>query len=134
MSRSLLFVVALSSFLGTVSASTPHEKAPAATRRVLLRRAISAPGYEEVMVETEIPVGGREGRHTHPGTMFARVVQGAVTLDDEGAESVAVYKTGDAYFVDAENVHEGVNNGDVPVKILVTFVVKTGEVLTTPSK
>ena len=132
MSRSLLFVVTSLSLLVTASASTPHEKAPGATRTVLLRRAISVPGYEEVMIETEIPVGGREGQHTHPGTMFARVEQGAVTIDDDGNQT-AVYKTGDSYFVDAGNVHEGVNNGDVPVKILVTLVVKTGEVLTTPS-
>jgi quercetin dioxygenase-like cupin family protein len=132
MSKSLWFFVALLSLLVTSSAST-HAEPPRATRTILLRHAISVPGYEEVMVETEIPVGGREGRHTHPGTMFARVEQGTVTLDDEGKESAA-YKAGDSYFVDAGDVHEGVNNGDVPVKILVTFVVKTGELLTTPAK
>jgi quercetin dioxygenase-like cupin family protein len=132
MSRSLLFFIALSSLLVTGGASTSHANPPGATRTVLLRRAISVPGYEEVMIETEIPVGGREGRHTHPGTMFARVEQGAVTLDDEGKPS-AVYKAGDSYFVDADHVHEGMNNGDVPVKILVTLVVKTGELLTTPT-
>jgi len=133
MSRSLVFVVALLSLLVTSSTSTPHAEAPGPTRTVLLRRAISVPGYEEVMVETEIPVGGREGRHTHPGTMFARVEQGTVMLDDEGKQSAA-YKAGDSYSVDAGNVHEGYNGGDVPVKILVTFVVKKGELLTTPAK
>jgi quercetin dioxygenase-like cupin family protein len=133
MRRSLLFFVASLSLVVTVSGSTPHEKAPGPTRTVLLRRAISVPGYEEVMVETEIPVGGREGRHTHPGTMLARVEQGTVMLDDAGKQS-AVYKAGDSYFVDAGNVHETMNNGDVPVKILVTLVVQTGDVLTTAAK
>jgi len=131
-SRSLLFFAALLSLV-TTSASAPRAEAPGPTRKVLLRRAISVPGYEEVMIETSIPVGGREGRHTHPGTMFARVEQGTVMLDDEGKQS-AVYKAGDSYFVDAGNVHETMNNGDVPVKILVTLVVQTGEVLTTPAK
>jgi len=133
MSRSVLCFAALLSILVTSSASAPRAEAPGPTRTVLLRRAISVPGYEEVMVETEIPVGGREGRHTHPGTMFARVEQGTVRLDHEGTQS-AVYKVGDSYFVDAGNVHEGFNGGDVPVKILVTFVVKTGDLLTTPAK
>src|SRR5215470_5405954 len=133
MSRSVVCFAALLSLLVTGSASAPRAEVPGPTRTVLLRRAISVPGYEEVMVETEIPVGGREGRHTHPGTMFARVEQGTVMLDDEGKQS-AVYKAGDSYFVDAGNVHEGYNGGDVPVKILVTFVVKTGESLTTPAK
>jgi quercetin dioxygenase-like cupin family protein len=131
MSKNLCFVAALLSLVVTASASTPP--APAATRRVLLRHAISVPGYEEVMVETEMPVGGREGRHTHPGTMFARVLQGTVMLEDEAKEP-CVYKAGDAYFVDAGNIHEGINAGDVPVKILVTFVVPAGEVVTTPAK
>ena len=130
-SRSLLFFAALLSLV-TTSASAPHAEAPGVTRKVLLRHAISVPGYEEVMVETSIPVGGREGRHTHPGTMFARVEQGTVILDDDGKQS-AVYKPGDSYVVDAGNVHEGYNGGDVPVKILVTLVVKTGESLTTPA-
>jgi quercetin dioxygenase-like cupin family protein len=133
MSRLLLFSVALLSLLVTTGASSSHAEPPGAIRKVLLRRAITVPGYEEVMVETEIPIGGREGRHTHPGTMFARVEQGAVMLDDEGKQSV-VYKVGDSYFVDAGSVHEGVNPGDIPTKILVTLVVKTGELLTTPAK
>jgi quercetin dioxygenase-like cupin family protein len=129
-SKSFWFFAVLLSV--TTSASTPPAHAPGATRTVLLRQAISVAGYEEVMVETEMPVGGREGRHTHPGTMFARVLQGSVLLEDE-AKQPCVYKAGDAYFVDAGNVHEGINAGDVPVKILVTFVVKTGEVVTTPA-
>jgi quercetin dioxygenase-like cupin family protein len=129
MGRSFWFFAALLSLLVTASASTPP---PGATRTVLLRHAISVPGYEEVMVETEMPVGGREGRHTPPGTMFARVEQGTVTLEDEG-KPTAAYNAGDSYFVDAGNIHEGVNKGDVPVKILVTFIVKTGEVVTTPA-
>jgi quercetin dioxygenase-like cupin family protein len=133
MSRFLLFFVALLSLLVTTGASAPHAEPPGAIRTVLLRRAITVPGYEVVMVETEIPVGGREGRHTHPGTMFARVEQGAVMLDDEGKQS-AVYKVGDSYFVDSGSVHEGINPGDVPTKILVTLVVKVGESLTTPAK
>ena len=131
MSRGLLLFAALLSPLVTTDTSTPHAKVPGPTRTVLLRRAISVPGYEEVMIQTEIPVGGREGRHTHPGTMFVRVEQGAVRMDDEGKQS-ALYKVGDVYFVDAGNIHEGINPGDVPTKLLVTLVVKTGETLTTP--
>ena len=131
MTKGLCFFAVLLSLVVTSSASTPAVPPPGATRTVLLRHAISVPGYEELMVETEMPVGGREGRHIHPGTMFARVLQGTVLIEDEG-KAPAVYKAGDTYFVDAGNVHEGINNGDVPVKILVTFIVKAGEVVTTP--
>jgi quercetin dioxygenase-like cupin family protein len=134
MSRGLLLFAALLSPLAATDTSTPRANVPGPTRTVLLRRAISVPGYEEVMIETQIPVGGREGRHTHPGTMFVRVEQGAVRMDDHGKEQSALYKVGDTYFVDAGDVHEGINPGDVPTKLLVTLVVKTGETLTTPAK
>ncbi|HUK33843.1 MAG TPA: cupin domain-containing protein [Vicinamibacterales bacterium] len=133
MRKSVAFVVVLLSLLASTGASTPHAQPLGARRTVLLRRPINVPGYEEVMVETEIPVGGREGRHTHPGTMFARVEQGRVLIDCEGKQS-ALYNVGDSYFVDADDVHEGINTGDVPTKILVTLVVKTGESLTVQVK
>jgi quercetin dioxygenase-like cupin family protein len=56
-----------------------------------------------------------------------------VRLEYEG-QSPAILKTGDSFFVDAGKVHEGVNIGDVPVKVLATLVVKTGSLLTTPVK
>src|SRR5438876_9763395 len=43
-------------------------QAPTVKRTVLLQHDTSAPGYEAVLVAVEIPVGGREGRHTHSGT------------------------------------------------------------------
>ena len=133
MSRRPAFLIALFSLLSIATASTPHAQAPGPKRTVLLRRAASVPGYEVVMLEAEIPAGGREGRHTHPGTLVARVEQGAVTLDYEGKPTV-VYKAGDSFFVDAGSVHEGINKGDVPAKILATLVVKTGDALTAPAK
>lgn len=85
------------------------------------------------MVRGDIPVGDREGRHTHPGVLVGHVEEGTVTLDDEGKPSV-VYKAGDTFFVEAGKVHEGINTGNVPVKVLAVFVVKTGAPLTTPAK
>jgi quercetin dioxygenase-like cupin family protein len=97
-----------------------------------MRRATTVPGYEVVLIEAEIPAGGREGRHTHPGTLLARVEQGTVTLDYDGKSTA--YKTGESFFVDAGKIHEGMNNGNVTAKILATLVVKTGETLTTQAK
>ena len=99
---------------------------------MLMRRPTTVPGYEVVLIEADIPAGAREGRHTHPGTLVARVEQGTVTLDYEG--KTTAYKAGESFFVDAGKVHEGINNGGVPAKILATLVVKTGESLTTQAK
>ena len=130
--RRFVFPFALFSLLSIATPSAPHAQSAGVKRTVLMRRATTVPGYEVVLIEAEIPAGGREGRHTHPGTLLARVEQGTVTLDYEGKSTA--YKTGESFFVDAGKIHEGMNNGNVTAKILATLVVKTGETLTTQAK
>ncbi len=105
-------------------------QAPTNTRRMLLRSDAPTPGYEIVLVEGTIPVGGREGRHMHPGALVARVLSGTVRLDHENRESV-VYEVGDSMQIEPNTVHEGVNVGDVPAVLLATFVVEKGQPMTT---
>jgi quercetin dioxygenase-like cupin family protein len=105
-------------------------QAPAVVRTVLLQHDLAIPGYSAALVSVEIPVGGREGRHTHPGLLIAHVESGAVTLDYEG-NPTTTYKAGDSFVVEAGKIHEGINNGTVPVKLLATFVVEKGKPLTT---
>ena len=112
--------------------STPHAQDAGVTRTVLMRRPTTVAGYEVVMLEAVIPAGAHEGRHTHPGTLVARVEQGTVTLDYEG--KTTEYKAGESFFVDAGKLHEGMNKGGVTAKILATLVVKTGDALTTQAK
>jgi quercetin dioxygenase-like cupin family protein len=133
MSKALLLSVVLSTFVLGTDAPTPHVQSPGPKRTVLLRRDISVPGYEAIMIRTEVPVGGREGRHTHPGTFVGLVEQGTFQVDYEGVPS-AIYKAGDSFFVDAGKIHEGINAGDVPVKVLLTLIVENGATLVTPVK
>ena len=60
-----------------------NAQGPAVKRTVLLQHDTSAPGFEAILVAVEIPVGGREGRHMHPGTAMIHVTDGALTLDYE---------------------------------------------------
>ena len=99
-------------------------------RKILLTQDLPIPGYEMVFVAVEIPPGGREGRHTHPGALMAQVQEGILTLDDEG-KPTTTYKAGDAFFIKAGSIHEGINHGTTPGKMLATFVVEKGKPLTT---
>jgi quercetin dioxygenase-like cupin family protein len=132
MIRRLSFSIVLPVLLSMAAGSAPHAQSAGVTRTVLMRRPTSVPGYEVVMLEAVIPAGAREGLHTHPGTLVARVEQGTVTLDYEG--KTTDYKAGESFFVDAGKVHEGMNKGGVTAKILATLVVKTGDALTTQAK
>jgi quercetin dioxygenase-like cupin family protein len=103
---------------------------PTVERKVLLQQDVSIPGYQNVLVAVTIPPGGREGRHTHPGTAIVHVLEGALTLDHDG-RTTATYKAGDTLYVDAGKVHEGMNRGTTPVRAIASFVVEKGKPLTT---
>ena len=109
---------------------THAQQAPAVKRTVLLQHDTSAPGFEAILVAVEIPVGGREGRHFHPGTAMIHVTDGAITLDYEGKPTMT-YKAGQSFFVDAKAVHEGINKENVPAKAIATFIIPKGQPVTT---
>src|SRR5580765_7848851 len=119
--RAVLVAAAAALAVVCAGAVTAAQQAPAVKRTVLLQHDTSAPGFEAVLVAVEIPVGGREGRHTHSGTAMIHVTDGALTLDYEGKPTVT-YKAGDSFFVDSGKIHEGINNGTVPIKALASFV------------
>ena len=43
------------------------------------------------------------------------------------------YKAGDSFFIEAGKIHEGINKGASPVKIIATFIVEKGKPLTSPA-
>ena len=103
---------------------------PSVQRKVLLQQDLTIPGYQAVLVSVEIPVAGREGRHTHPGSVLVHVEEGALTLDYEGKPTVT-YKVGESFSVEPGKVHEGINRGNTPIKAIATFIVEKGKPLTT---
>jgi len=131
MSIRRIFVLAAIAALALGSTQLTHaQQAPTVKRTVLLQHDTSAPGFEAVLVAVEIPVGGREGRHSHSGTAMIHVTDGAITLDYEGKPTVR-YKAGDSFFVDAKAVHEGINKENVPAKAIATFINPKGQPVTT---
>jgi quercetin dioxygenase-like cupin family protein len=100
------------------------------TRNVLLQEEIDVPGYQTLLVEVTIAVGGREGRHRHAGTLIGRVIRGRLALELEGLPTEH-YGPGDSLIIPPGQVHEGINEGDEPVIALATFIVPTDQPLTT---
>ena len=94
---------------------------PTVTRTVLNQQDLAVPGYASALVRVDLPVGAREGRHQHPGTLIAHVLEGVLTLDYEGKPTTQ-YKVGDTFPVEPGKIHEGINRGTVPVKLLASFV------------
>ena len=107
------------------------QQAPSVKREVVEKHDLGAPGREGIMAVVEIPAGGREGRHIHPGAdVFAYVASGTVALDVEGHPR-ATLKAGDHFYIAAGKVHEGINATSAPAKLVAVFVNEKGKPLTT---
>ena len=105
---------------------------PTIQRKVLLTQDLPIPGYQAVMAAVEIPAGGREGRHTHPGAAVVYIQEGVLALDYEGKPTMT-YKAGDSIYIEPGKIHEGINKGTSPVKAIATFVVEKGKPLASPA-
>ena len=121
-----LAVAASAAFIAQPSLSAD---APTVTRKVLMQQDVQT-GNTMVLIEVTIPVGGREGKHTHPGPLMVYVKSGAISLDYEGKPNVT-YKAGESFFVEAGKIHEGINRGTEPAVALATGVAPKGQPLTT---
>jgi quercetin dioxygenase-like cupin family protein len=100
-------------------------------RKVLLQQD-GPPGYQTVLTSVEIPVGVSEIRHTHPGMLVVYVLEGTLALETEGRPRTT-YKPGDSFYVDAGKIHQGINTGNVPVKIAATLVAEKGKPMSMPA-
>ena len=101
----LVGLVALS-----VTPTPASAQQPTVQRKVLLTQDLPIAGHQIVMATTEIPAGGREGRHTHPGALVVYIQEGVLTFDYEG-KPTATYKAGDSFYVEAGKIHAGINKG-----------------------
>jgi quercetin dioxygenase-like cupin family protein len=101
-------------------------------REFLLQEDLAIPGYRVALAEATLGVGEREGKHTHPGTLVGRILEGELTMEQEGKPTI-VLRAGDSVLVEPGQIHEGINTGNVPVKALVTFILEKDKPLSTPA-
>ena len=128
--RFMLIAAAVVAILLPGWTKSAAQQAPSVTRKVLMQQDLNIPGYTTALISVEIPVGGREGRHTHPGTLLVYVQEGTLTLDYEGKPTKA-YKAGETFSVEPGKIHEGINKGNTPIKALASFVGEKGKPITT---
>jgi quercetin dioxygenase-like cupin family protein len=122
-----VMIAAASAALWTQPAASAD--ANAVVRKVLMQQDLPIPNTTEALISVTIPVGGREGKHTHPGALMVYMLSGALALDYEGKPQTT-YKAGDVFFVEAGKVHEGINMGTVPAVALATYVGPKGQPVT----
>jgi quercetin dioxygenase-like cupin family protein len=127
-SRSVLLAATMLSCVavGIVVGRVAFAQQPGIKRTVLLRADDpGSPKYEAVMAIAEIAPGAMSGKHRHPGTEIAYVLEGSVVIEHPGKAPITV-NAGEAVKNEAE-VHNAKNVGDKPVKILAVYLVEKGK-------
>lgn len=79
---------------------------------------------DATVLQRVFPVGGASGWHTHPGYEIGHVVSGVTEM--RTADGVRRYRAGETFVVPRGVVHNGVNIGNVPAVIVITYIVDRG--------
>jgi quercetin dioxygenase-like cupin family protein len=134
-SAKLVFVVVVAVALSSwaLVANQAAKPAPTVTRTVLNQQDLAVPGYASALVRVDLPVGAREGRHQHPGTLIAMVQEGTMTLDYVGKGEMQ-FKVGETFYVAPGTIHEGMNKSSAPVRLIASFVFPKDQPMTIPVK
>jgi quercetin dioxygenase-like cupin family protein len=131
--RSILRLMGTAVVMSIVAIAPSARSQVGLERKIVLHQDLAIPGYEVIVADVTLAVGGREGRHRHAGTLIGRVLEGELTLEVEG-QPTRIVKAGESLLVEPGVVHEGINKGTVPIRALATFIVEKGKPLTTPAK
>ncbi len=127
LARAIAVFAVVAMAVGTVADA---QQAPAVKRNVVLKTDMTVPDREGVMAWVELPPGAAEGKHTHFAEVFAFVLEGTITLENEGNPTTTL-KAGDTFHVLPGKVHNAINNGSVTAKLAAVFVAEKGKPLTT---
>jgi quercetin dioxygenase-like cupin family protein len=99
-------------------------------KRTQLGTIDSPPGYQTVAGIAEIAPNTCAGRHTHPGSETAYILEGELTLKIDGQPDKRI-TAGGAYQIPAGVVHDGCTTGG-GVKGLTVYVIEKGKPLGSP--
>ena len=77
--------------------------------------------------------GGRTALHQHPMPVFAYILEGKLTVREEGHEP-RTYQEGDSFLETVGHWHQGFNEGDKPVRVLAVFLGEAGQPTTIPKQ
>ena len=127
--KNSMYALAALAAVAAISVASAAD-APQVTRKPLLQHDATNAGQTFQLIDVVIPVGGREGKHTHPGDLIAYVESGDVTLFYEGVPNKS-YKAGESFFIPAGHIHEGINMGSAPVHVIASYIGPKGQPITT---
>ena len=132
--KSMIFAalgaLALAGVATAQQASSPVQPPPV-KRTPLGKVEVPGSNYEVVFGMAELQPGFKAGRHTHPGTVLAYVIDGEFMLAIDG-QPEKVFKAGEALEVPNVAIHSEGGVGAKPTKLIAVYVVEKGKPLVQP--
>jgi quercetin dioxygenase-like cupin family protein len=135
MIRTTLLCAALAALMLTGPAfaqSAPVQPSP--VKRTPIGK-VDVPGsnYEVITAMVELAPGFKAGRHSHPGTVQAQVLDGEFMLALDG-QPEKTFKAGQSLEVPNGAIHNEGAVGATPAKLIAVYVVEKGKPLVQPAK
>lgn len=112
----------------------PSPVQPAPVKRTVLGK-VEVPGanYDVVTAMVEIAPGFKAGRHSHPGTVQAQVLEGEFWFVVDG-QPEKVAKAGEWLEIRDAAVHNEGAQGSAPARLIAVYTVERGKPLVSPAK
>src|SRR5687768_12082335 len=110
----------------------PVQPAPV-TRTPIGKIEVPGSNYEVITAMVTLQPGFKAGRHTHPGTVQAQVLEGEFMVQFDG-EPEKTFKAGQSLEVPNAAIHNEGAVGSVPAKLIAVYVVEKGKPLVSPVK
>jgi len=108
-----------------------HDQLTSKLKRTEIQQSPSSiPGREIVQVLTEIPVGVQSGWHHHPGEEVGYIIAGTVQME-RGDGDTLVLNAGDGFLIPPGVPHNATDLGPDDGRMLSTYIVLTGEPVST---
>ena len=133
----MLKKLSLFAVLATIAVAVPAAAQQAPVQPSPVKRTpigkIDVPGsnYEVITAMVEIQPAFKAGRHTHPGTVQAQVLEGEFWLALDG-QPEKTFKAGQSLEVSNAAIHNEGAVGSAPVKLIAVYMVEKGKPLVSP--
>jgi quercetin dioxygenase-like cupin family protein len=107
----------------------------ASTTQTMTGQQIEVPANPQVIATlVEIPPGAKLPEHKHPYARYGYVLEGTLTGTETETGKVYTYSQGQFIVEMRDQWHSAVNNGNVPVRVLVIDQVPVGTTTNTVQK
>ncbi len=106
---------------------------PPVKRTVIGKIEVPGANYDVVSAVVEIAPGFKAGRHFHPGTVQAQILEGEFWLAIDG-QPEKTYKAGESLEIKDKAIHNEGATGDKPMKLVAVYMIERGAPLVQPAK